>query len=169
MTNKLFHTLAILAVAFFAVQGQPLMAQSEAANGGNSSGLHRLLPGLDSRVVVRQAGASHPDPVALGLAKVKTYKFRSVDYPGGFGTDIWDFDHGTAVGNYGEGSYYYIPFSFQGNTYKTLSVPGAVDAQVYGINASGQMVGSYHDSADKEHGFLYTAALLSKLGFERRG
>jgi sarcosine oxidase delta subunit len=32
----------------------------------------------------------------LGLAKVKTYKFRSVDNPGGSASEIWDFDHGTA-------------------------------------------------------------------------
>ncbi len=169
MTSKLFHSLTILAMAVFAVQCQPLMAQPEAANGRNSGGVQGILPGFDfrvpSRVVSRQAGPSHPDPVALGFAKVKTYKFRSVDYPGGASADIWDFDHGTAVGNYGNGPSEIIAFYFHGKTYKTLSVPGAISTGVSGINASGQMVGDYTDSENKGHGFLYTGSSFVTIDY----
>jgi hypothetical protein len=38
------------------------------------------------------------DVVALVLASAKVYKFLSVDYPGAAQSEIWDFNHGAAVG-----------------------------------------------------------------------
>src|SRR5437588_136280 len=38
--------------------------------------------------------------------------------------------------------------------YTTLDVPGSFDTLAQGINASGQIVGSYNDAAANLHGFL---------------
>jgi hypothetical protein len=76
MNKKLLHFLAILALAFFAGKCELSTAQSG------------------------DIKRSDPGPVADGTAKNKTYKFRSIDYPGADTSNIYDFNGKTAVGSF---------------------------------------------------------------------
>ncbi len=108
----------------------------------------------------RQAGA-HP-------AKTKTYRFDTVDYPGGFFTvpvDMNTADH-TVVGLFKTStSSNDQAFTFKGTTYKILQVPGAISSLLTGINRSDEMVGVYEDSADIAHGFLYSEGKFTTIDY----
>src|SRR5262249_44000097 len=58
---------------------------------------------------------------------------------------------GQIVGSYNGGS-----FLFDQGSYTTLDVhvPGSIYTEVHGINATGQIVGSYWDGST-DHGFLF--------------
>jgi uncharacterized membrane protein len=165
MTNKLFHTLAILTVAFFAGQAPRSMAQSSRAN---SNELAKGVPAM--RRDIDRAMRAHPpagpdarsqsEAVALGLTKQKVYDFRTVDYPAATSSSANDYDHATAVGNFefgGNASAFY----FKGTTNYLLSIPGAISSQISGINATGEIVGAYFDT--KGHGFLYDGKTMTTL------
>jgi hypothetical protein len=99
---------------------------------------------------------------AEGMAKTKVYKFRSIDYPAATDSFVYDYDDGTAVG---WGSYPgddTIAFYFRANTYYFLSALPAATF-IHGINASGEMVGTYYDSADIAHGFLYSGNTVTTI------
>jgi uncharacterized membrane protein len=123
--KHLLHSLAIIALAFFAGKGELLTAQSG------------------------DIKRSHPDPFAEGMTKTKGYEFRSIDYPGGELSQVYDFNGKTAVGCVD-----FDAFAFNGSSYVLLNVPGAINSCGYGINISGQIVGEYSDSSGI-HGFLY--------------
>jgi probable HAF family extracellular repeat protein len=142
MNKKLLHSLAILALAFFAGKCELLTAQS--------GGIER----------------SDPGPVAEGMAKNKTYKFSSIDYPGANTSNIYDFNGKTAVGEF------FSPdsaFTFRGSSYAPLSVPGAIYSGGYGINTPGEIVGWYEDSSDDVHGFLYDGSRYTTIDYPGGG
>lgn len=170
MTNKLFHTLAILAVALLAGQGSQLMAQSTPVPDGISPialltnrWLH--VP-LKPRAAVRPSAGSQQDAVAQGQAKTKAYKFRTVDYPAATNTPIFDYNDGIAVGYFVFGSSTANAFYYKGTTNYTLTVPGSSYTTLTGINAHGQMVGEYDDSKG-DHGFLYDGKNFTTLDFPK--
>ncbi|MFZ3340772.1 MAG: hypothetical protein WA609_04765 [Terriglobales bacterium] len=110
---------------------------------------------------MRNAG-DQADAVALGLAKTKVYKFRSIDYPGAIESFVYDYDDRSAVGWAAYPGDDVIAFYFHANTYRFLdALPAA--SFIHGINASGQMVGTYYDSADIGHGFLYSGSTLTTI------
>jgi probable HAF family extracellular repeat protein len=170
MTNKLFHTLAILAVAFFAGQGPQSMAQSTpvpdgigpiARFGKYGQRVPRKLP-----ATVRQSAGSQQDAIAQGLAKAKAYKFRTVDYPAATNTPISDYNDKIAVGDFFFGNSFETAFYYKGTTNYILTVPGSYEGTLIGINSHGQMVGEFDDSKGG-HGFLYDGKNFTTLDFPK--
>jgi probable HAF family extracellular repeat protein len=47
-------------------------------------------------------------------------------------------------------------FLLDNGTYTTLDVPGSTSTQAWGINDSGEIVGTYADAGGGQHGFLAT-------------
>ena len=167
MTNKLFHTLAILAVAAFAGQSSQLVAQSTHVPDGigqDALSWNRLHVPLKPQAAVRPSTGSQQDAVAQGLAKTKVYKFRTVDYPAATNTPIWDYNDGIAVGYFDFGNSADTAFYYKGTTNHILTMPGSLDSRLIGINALGQMVGSYSDST-RTHGFVYDGTTFTTLDF----
>src|SRR5271167_2768643 len=167
MTNKLFHTLAILAVALFAGQAPLLTAQSVTTGSGGDRnalrGLHQILELQLKSNASRQVPAQQPRAVELGLAKQKVYSFRTVDYPAATSSDIFDYNDGTAVGEFSFGTSSSGLFYFKGTTNHLLNVPGATDGNLQGINGSGHMVGNYVDSNGISHGFVYDGTSITTI------
>jgi hypothetical protein len=159
MTNKLLHSVAILVMVWVGIQGQLLVGQATPAVA--SAGPKRPLSILRAMDVppklapaIRPTG-SQSDAVALGLAKVKSYQFRTVDYPGANSSDSWDNNNGTAVGYFAFSTGGDVPFYFHDNSYHLVNVPLSLDSYFLGSNASGQMVGAFEDQANVLHGLLY--------------
>lgn len=157
--RKLLHALAILTIAFFAAQSRWLAAQSVPA--GGSRDVQSLLylrhaPFLPTTLtaVTPQTTGSQPAADALVPAQKKVYNFRSIDFPGANYSDAWDFDDGAVVGTM-DSPGVTQGFYFRGNSYHMLQFSFAPITNLYGINASGQMVGRYIDQANENHGFLY--------------
>ena len=165
MTRTLLQSVAILAITFFAGQSCPLLAQGAQAAPAERGrgiqgefGLRRAL-GLP----LNSIGATHQtattgsglDAVGLGLAPTKSYHFRSVDYPGAQSSFVFDFNDGTAVGQFFFPSAGGRAFYFRDASYHVLNIKGGVGGECYGINASGQIVGAYEDKPGRIHGFLY--------------
>ena len=50
-------------------------------------------------------------------------------------------------------------------TFTQLDVPGSVSTEADGINAPGQIIGFFVDSAGKQHGFLHQGATFTQLDF----
>ena len=111
MTNKLIHSAALLAMVLVGTQGQ-LLGQATPASAGPKrpmSILHAMEFPSKSAALTRPSG-SQSEAVALGFAKVKTYQFRTVDYPGAKTSDTWDNNNGTAVGSFNFSTSASIPF-----------------------------------------------------------
>ncbi|MFZ3340768.1 MAG: hypothetical protein WA213_07795 [Terriglobales bacterium] len=168
MTKKLFHTLAILAVAFFAGQGLPSMAQSSPVPDGigpigffGNYGQH-VPP--KPQAAVRQSAGSQQDAVAQGLAKTKAYKFRTVDYPAATNTPVSDYNDKIVVGSFRFGNSESTAFYYKGTTNYILTVPGSSNSVLIGINPHGQMVGRFTDS-NGNHGFFYDGKTFTTLDF----
>jgi probable HAF family extracellular repeat protein len=110
-----------------------------------------------------------PDPVALGLAAAKVYRFATADYPGAAFSIALDSNASTAVGyfDFDPTSSASPPqaFTLTNGVYRTLLVPGASISVLSGINTAGQMVGSYIDSSGNPHGFFANAGTFSNIDF----
>src|SRR5690242_11626626 len=50
-------------------------------------------------------------------------------------------------------------------TFTTIDVPGSTFSDVEGINAGGQMVGTYADAAGRLHGFLLDKGVFTNIDF----
>jgi probable HAF family extracellular repeat protein len=50
-------------------------------------------------------------------------------------------------------------------TFTQLDVPGSVSTEADGINAQGEIIGFFVDSAGKQHGFLHQDATFTQLDF----
>ena len=50
-------------------------------------------------------------------------------------------------------------------TFTQLDVPGSVSTEADGINAQGEIIGFFVDSAGKQHGFLHQDATFIQLDF----
>jgi uncharacterized membrane protein len=169
MTRTLLQSVAILAIAFFAGQSCRLSAQAAPAERGRGVqgefSLRRALP-LNSPGAAHQTATagSDLDAVALGLARKKSYHFRSVDFPGSQYSLIFDFNDGTAVGQFAYPATN-VAFYFRGTSYHPLYIQGGFTSQCNGINASGQMVGTYEDKGARIHGFLYNGKSVVNVDF----
>lgn len=166
MTKKLTF-LPIIVLLFSYGQRQLLMAQSTPGRGyvrsfESPAILQAAHSDLSFPAAEMQGAEDQADGVALGLAKTKAYKFRSVDYPGAIESYVYDYDDGSAVGWAAYPGDDVIAFYFHANTYRFLdALPAA--SFVHAINASGQMVGTYYDSADIGHGFLYSGSTFTTI------
>jgi uncharacterized membrane protein len=165
MTNKLFHSLAILVLAFFAGQAPQSMAQSTRIDSDElAKGVPAMRRDIDRAMrahpPARPNAKSESEAAVLGLAKQKVYNFRTVDYPAANSSSANDYDDATAVGNFDFGTTV-SAFYFKGTTNYLLSIPGASSSAINGINATGEMVGSYRDT--KVHGFLYDGKTITTL------
>ena len=88
---------------------------------------------------------------AQAQTKPRNYQFRSVDYPGAALSTVIAFNGKTAIGGSDTAT-----FTFEGSTYKTLTIPGCIGSIVTGINSRGVMVGSCNSgSGGLELGFTY--------------
>ena len=168
MTRKLVHSLAILGLMFLAGQGQVLMAQSAPAATGIINAPFGARPGflgpLGLKTGARQKTGSHMDASALGLTTQKVYQFRTVDFPAATSSQLYDFADGIAGGYYAFGSGSQTAFYFKGITNHTVKVPGATSSAVYGVNATGHMVGGFDDTnGSRIHGFLYDGTTFVTL------
>jgi len=169
MTRTPLQSVAILAMAFFAGQSCRLLAQAAPVERGmqREFGLRRVLgPPLDSVGAAHETApaASDQDAVGLGLAKKGSYHFRSVDYPGSQYSLVLDFNDGTAVGQFAYPDTN-VAFYFRGTSYHLLNIKGGVSSECNGINASGQMVGSYKDKPGRIHGFLSDGKSVVTIDF----
>jgi hypothetical protein len=159
MTGKLLHPAAILAMVLVGMQSELLAGQAPpaTANAGpkrSLSILHAMEVPPEPSAAIRPNG-SQSEAVALGLAKVKAYQFRTVDYPGASTSQAFDNNNGTAVGSFTFSNVGYIAFYFHDNSYHLVNVPLSLSSYFLGSNASGQMVGAFEDQASVFHGLLY--------------
>ena len=115
---------------------------------------------------VTQSAKAVPDPVALGLASAKVYKYATVDYPGAALSGAFDTNAATAVGFFVNDPTNLLStdtaFTFNG-VYRIVAVPGATTSFLAGINTSGQMVGGYIDASSTVHSFLDSAGLITSF------
>lgn len=88
-------------------------------------------------------------------AKTKVYKFRSVDYPGGSGSEATDYEGGIVVGGTAFGDGTGVGFAYHGTTFRVIAYPGSLDTAALAINASGTIAGQYQDVNLVVHGFLF--------------
>lgn len=138
------------------------------AAGGNSSA---QVSGTDVNQLMRpgqvfarvQDQAPRPTPtttqseaVVQGLARVKTYIFSTVDFPGASFSAVSDTNGTTTIGETDVDAFY--SFSFHNGLYQTLAIPGSTSTSVSGINHRNQTVGTYFDSTGQRHGFFDDAA-----------
>lgn len=165
MTNKLFHSLAILVLAFFAGQAPQAVAQSSRlASNELAKGVPAMRRDIDRAMRAHPPASpnakSQSEAIPTGLAKQKVYKFRTVDYPAANSSSANDYDQATAVGNFDFGTIV-SAFYFKGTTNHVLNIPGGSSSIINGINATGEMVGSYRDT--KVHAFLYDGKTITTL------
>ncbi len=171
MTNKFLHSLAILALALSAAQAQQSMAQSDPAHKGVALSPLARRQRLQARL---HLGADEPNqspnapPRAEGVEspkKAKVYNLRTVDYPAATRSEVFDYNDGSAVGYFQFDSSPSTAFYFKANVNHLLEIPGAVSSTIYGINASGKMVGTYTEPTGNDHGFLYSGGAVTTLDF----
>ena len=98
-----------------------------------------------------------------GLAKVKTYKISSADYPGAGLSIVFDENDSTIIGDAEFGIGAPFGFTLTGSTYQQFNVPGASANEITGINTAGRIVGIYLDSSNIEHGFVETSGILTNI------
>jgi probable HAF family extracellular repeat protein len=163
MNKKLLHSLAILALTFFVGKCELLTAQSGNVNRSATElpGLHHELALANSRAGSSAIPESDRDAAPEGMAKTKVYKFRSIDYPGEYLSQVYDFNGKTAVGCT---DFHSKAFTFHGNSYLLLNIPGTVYSCGYGINTPGDIVGDSEDSSGL-HGFLYDGSRYTTFDY----
>jgi probable HAF family extracellular repeat protein len=96
---------------------------------------------------------------AGALSADTTYTFQTFSGPGGGGTEAWGINGAGDVVGYYTGTSSNLGFEYNptSNTFTTLTGPsGASDIRAFGINDTGAIVGTYRDSANVTHGFLYS-------------
>jgi probable HAF family extracellular repeat protein len=159
MKKKIFHALAILAFAIFVGHGPRLMAQTDSSGGSSGPNMRRdlphwLKPFMEAGAAASQTAGVPEDAVEMGLAKKKTYQFRTVDYPAAITSLTLDYNDGIAGGYF---QFYELgsqAFYFNGSANSLLNIPGATASMIEGINGSGHMAGLYFDSNSVAHGFV---------------
>ncbi len=168
MSNRMFHSLAILLLATCSVTATRLMAQMDPGESSDALNARRDFspwpdPSLKPDAAVQPTGETFEDAVAMGMAKKKTYQFRTVDYPAAINSVIYDYADGIAGGYY---QFYQAgsqAFYFKGVVNTDLNIPGVFPTAIEGINGSGQMVGQYFDSNNLSHGFLYSGKTVTEV------
>jgi hypothetical protein len=93
--------------------------------------------------------------------------FSSISSPGTLSTPTGINDNGQIVGtyypDYPGNQYLYHGFLYSGGSYTTIDYPGAYATSVNGINASGQIVGSYTAQDGSSQIFLYSGGSFSTI------
>jgi hypothetical protein len=166
MKMQTFMLVALCALALVAL---PALAQST-ANSQKSSTLGDSIAALLHLGRYAPVASSKPsarDAVALGLAKAKTYKFASADFPGAGMSLALDenlLSNGSVNTVLGV-TQFTSPsgFTLKGGTYQLLVLPGAGANEALGINTGGQIVGVYLDASNVAHGFLDTAGVVTNI------
>jgi len=92
------------------------------------------------------------------------YTYTTLDDPSAIGTFAEGInDTSQIVGYYGSN----YGFFYSAGSYTTINDPLAAQAyggiQAYGINATGQIVGTYDDSSSRSHGFLYSGGSYTTI------
>jgi probable HAF family extracellular repeat protein len=165
MDNKSLQFIAILALACSASQSQMSIAQSIPDRSAGRPYISDISQTANSAIVsttpTTQGIGAKFDAAAQKPAKQKTYKFRSIDYPGAYRSYASDFGDGIVVGRaYStdtSGAFY-----CRGTSYYPVNVPGAYQSQIEGINSSGRMVGYFADGTG-DHGFIYDGKSVTTL------
>jgi hypothetical protein len=94
----------------------------------------------------------------LSEAQARTYRYTSFDVPGAtINTAAFGINNaGTIAGLYYQNGYHGF-IRTPGGSYTTIDVDGGPDTFIFGINASGRIVGGYGNAEDytSVHGFIY--------------
>lgn len=151
-------------VAFFALalMAQPAITQDNANVRALSDPIRKLMH-LDSHPKAVKSQRPGFDAVAQGLAKVKTYKISSADYPGAGLSIAFDENDSTIIGDASFGNNPPFGFTLTGTTYQQFNVPGGGANEITGINTAGRVVGIYLDSSNLEHAFVETSGILTNI------
>jgi uncharacterized membrane protein len=167
MSKSMFYCLASLVFMICLGNGTWLMAQMDSGSSSDALNARRDFspwPTLSVKPdAAQQTGETYADPVEMGLAKKKTYQFRTVDFPAAVSSILNDYNDGIAAGSY---EFYQLgqqAFYFKGMVNTALNVPGVSATAIEGINGSGQMVGQYFDSNNLSHGFLFTGKIVTQI------
>jgi probable HAF family extracellular repeat protein len=156
----------VVLVTFSLAMSTAVLLQSQAnaqARQATVKTPHVLL-GLGTQHVTQgPASRSVPDPVALGLATARVYRFASADFPGAAVSLVFDENTTTILGDssFSTGAF---GFTLHGGLYNALSVPGSAANEATGINTGGAIVGIYIDSSNVTHGFLDNGGTFTTLG-----
>lgn len=157
----------LLALTLAAIQPAFSQSKSDSKTNGTRQGLalKGLLFSRGSHAPVR-TGKPAPDPVALGLAKAKVYKFYTGDYPGADTSEVFDTNVSTGVGTFTfGGSNPTTAFTVKGNLYQALAVPGSTAAIATAITTLGVIGGTYVDLSSAIHGFVDNAGTFTNVDF----
>ena len=90
----------------------------------------------------------------------------TLDFPGSTYTSARGIDSDYIVGHYGDASWNYHGFLYDGMNWTTLDFPGSINTAAWGIDGD-YIVGGYEDASGNYHGFIYeipepaTIALLA--------
>jgi probable HAF family extracellular repeat protein len=80
------------------------------------------------------------------------------------GTFITDINNlGNAIGSYRDADNKSSNFLYEGNAFRTLSVPGSVSTSLVAMNNTGMVTGTYTDSNAKSYGFVYNNGNFTTL------
>jgi probable HAF family extracellular repeat protein len=160
MKVQVFMFVALCALALIA---EPARAQSTADSQKSSNLSDPIAALLHLGAYAKAASPEAParDAVALGLAKAKTYKFASADYPGAGTSLVIDENLNTILGDTQFNNL--LGFTLKGSNYQLLVLPGRGANEATGINTSGQIVGIYLDASGVQHGFLDNAGVVTNI------
>ena len=163
MTKNLIYSLLILTLAVVAGQAQS-MAQSaadmsESVSPNSPHFYESLRASARARAATGTVKPPASEAVESGPAKVKTYIFTTLDYPGADGSIAFDFNDGIAVGRF-DNLDSETGLLFYSNSYHEFSVSGAVATEITGINASGVIVGDYELNGKIYVGFVFNGHVL---------
>ena len=119
-----------------------------------------LSSALAAEVTEQEAQASGP----------RTFTFGTIDFPRGPDSEALGInDLGQIVGGYGLDlvlhNFADHGFVLKGNYFNPVNLPGAVWTPPAGINHSGQIAGTYVDSAGGEHGYELSGGIYTSIDF----
>jgi hypothetical protein len=125
--------------------------------------------GVHKTVAKSSASRSIPDPVAMGLAKARVYRFASADFPGTSTSLVFDRNNSTILGDVSAATSF--GFTLQGAQYQAFSVPGSGSGGnvATAINTAGTIVGLYVDITNVTHGFVDNTGTFTTLNIGSGG
>ena len=168
MKTSLRISFVLLTMTLAALQ--PAFSQSKPASktvgAEHGLALNTLLFNRVAHAPARRVGKPAPDPVALGFAKAKVYKFSTADYPGADLSEVFDTNAATGVGAFTfGGANPTTAFTLKVTAYQTLTVPGSRAAIATAITTAGVIGGTYADLSGTIHGFVDNAGTFTNVDF----
>ena len=110
---------------------------------------------IDRKSAARSLQVESVEP-AKEPVQTKTYQFQSIDFPGAYASQLFDYNEKIAVGFSDDGVTFDSAFFFKSHVYKAIKAPSsATESRAYGVNTSGLIVGTYLDKAAAYHGFVF--------------